>query len=108
VQKTERGFAGHLKHNILFINMIDFVQKLINMFSNLFEKKTNATPLIVYSMGKVGSTSILESLKDLRLEVPIYHAHWLTKESLNRAKLWADKHYEKSTPVTVGNIPIQS
>ena len=42
-------------------------------------------PIIVYAMGKVGSTSAFISLKRLNLGVPLYHVHylmtWTTKPS---------------------------
>ena len=34
-------------------------------------------PIVVYQMGKVGSRSVYEALVDLRLAVPVYHAHVL-------------------------------
>lgn len=34
-------------------------------------------PILVYQMGKVGSTTVYQSLKDLELEVSIYHIHLL-------------------------------
>ena len=34
-------------------------------------------PIIVYQMGKVGSSSMYWSLDALRLNVPVYHLHFL-------------------------------
>jgi hypothetical protein len=36
-------------------------------------------PILVYQMGKVGSTSILNALRALDLDVPVYHIHHLNK-----------------------------
>lgn len=43
-------------------------------------KKFNIdTPIIVYQMGKVGSSSVYDALRDLDLDVPVYHAHVLNR-----------------------------
>lgn len=34
-------------------------------------------PIIVYQMGRVGSTSVYSALRRLDLDVPVYHAHAL-------------------------------
>ncbi len=39
-------------------------------------------PIIVYQMGKVGSSTIVASLKALKLRRPIYHVHTLTQEGI--------------------------
>lgn len=36
--------------------------------------------IIVYQMGKVGSTTVAETLKSLHLKMPVYQVHHLTKE----------------------------
>ncbi len=36
-------------------------------------------PIVVYQMGKVGSTSVYYSLKRLELGVPLYHLHYLNE-----------------------------
>jgi hypothetical protein len=44
------------------------------------EKKYNLdTPIIVFQMGKVGSSSVYDALCDLDLDVPVYHAHVLNR-----------------------------
>jgi hypothetical protein len=44
-------------------------------------------PIIVYQMGKVGSTSMFRSLKALDLDVPVYQLHFLTE--LKEVETWA-------------------
>lgn len=34
-------------------------------------------PIVIYQMGKVGSSSVFKSLKALDLDVPVYHTHFL-------------------------------
>jgi hypothetical protein len=48
-----------------------------------------AKPIVVHQMGKVGSTSVRNSLKALRLDVPVHHSHELAEAVINRpAELW--------------------
>lgn len=47
-----------------------------------------APPILVFQMGKVGSTSILHTLKLMDLGRPIYHAHYLSIEGVRAAKTW--------------------
>ena len=43
-------------------------------------------PLIIYQMGKVGSSTIAASLKALNLSRPIYHVHVLTPELIDKVE----------------------
>ncbi len=49
-------------------------------FSPLYKKR----PLVIYQMGKVGSESVEHSLASYQLGCPIYRAHALRKEHLQR------------------------
>jgi hypothetical protein len=40
-------------------------------------------PLLIYQMGKVGSTSVEESLRALDLGIPIFHIHFLTDDLMD-------------------------
>lgn len=40
-------------------------------------------PVVIYQMGKVGSSSINRSLKVLRQDMPIFHVHYLTKDLID-------------------------
>lgn len=51
----------------------------------------NEEKVIVYTMGKIGSTTVEKSLKALR-KMPVYHIHVLTPDGIDRA----DKIYEES------------
>ena len=50
----------------------------------LFLRYRGKDPLLVYQMGKVGSNTILHSLKRLELERPIFHVHHLTYQGVKR------------------------
>lgn len=57
---------------------------LYSNFSLHLANRRSPAPLIVYQMGKVGSTTILRSLKALNLEMPVYQVHVLTPEGIAR------------------------
>ncbi|NET32778.1 MAG: sulfotransferase family 2 domain-containing protein [Cyanothece sp. SIO1E1] len=41
--------------------------------------------IVIYQMGKVGSTTIWKSLESLNLDIPVYHVHYLKSESVKRS-----------------------
>jgi hypothetical protein len=53
--------------------------KLLNIQYKNFEK---IPPILVYQSGKVGSSTVVDSLKALRLKNPVYHLHYLSHELL--------------------------
>jgi hypothetical protein len=53
-------------------------------------------PVIVYQMGKVGSTTIRESLETLNLNSPIYHSHLLTKKRIDETEQKRKKFFRTS------------
>ncbi len=61
-------------------------------------------PLLIYQMGKVGSSSVMRSLPDFNLCMPIYHLHYLTKkrilETENKRKIYfnTEKHTSLQRP----------
>jgi N-acetylglucosaminyldiphosphoundecaprenol N-acetyl-beta-D-mannosaminyltransferase len=48
-------------------------------------RKTGA-PIIVYQMGKVGSRTVVESLKKSKVNGPIFHVHFLNKDNIEQAE----------------------
>lgn len=60
-------------------------------------------PIIVYQMGKVGSMSVYRALRELRLDVPVYHLH-----SLNGLEEQAEWLAEKrdTTPKTLERMRV--
>ncbi|MGF1521841.1 MAG: putative capsular polysaccharide synthesis family protein [Leptolyngbyaceae cyanobacterium] len=52
------------------------------------EGTQSSDKIIIYQMGKVGSTTIWDSLEALNLDIPIYHIHTLKPEIIQKA---ADK-----------------
>lgn len=63
-------------------------------------KKYNIdAPIIVYQMGKVGSSSVYDALCDLDLDVPVYHAHVLNRfdvyeEGVRRTRVAPENNME--------------
>lgn len=51
---------------------------------------SRASPVLIHQMGKVGSSSIFDSLKATKLDRPLFHIHFLNPESIQRAEnmLW--------------------
>ena len=49
-----------------------------------FQKPGERDPIIIYQMGKVGSSSLYHSLLDRQLPNPVYQVHYLTETGLNQ------------------------
>lgn len=52
-------------------------------------------PLIIYQMGKVGSRTIFNSLKPLKLDMPIYHTHGLTRSYIAEREIRSKRYFRK-------------
>jgi hypothetical protein len=48
-------------------------------------KTTQHGPILVYQMGKVGSRSIVDSLRAVKLHRPVYHVHFLNQDNIQKA-----------------------
>jgi len=46
-------------------------------------------PVLVYQMGKVGSTTICRSLRQANVQHPIYHVHFLSQDGIKSAEAYA-------------------
>jgi len=89
------------------------IQKLFKRnFSATWAKKyrqftqshqTDRDTLIIYQMGKVGSSSIKRSINDLALDMNIYHVHALTDDRIKEL----EKVYRKASKV-YGNAVIHN
>lgn len=65
----------------------------INLFSRPYHEfrlrrslATSGEPILVYQMGKVGSSSIVKSLNALKVDRPVYHVHFLNLRNIERAQ----------------------
>jgi hypothetical protein len=52
----------------------------------LLRRISSSSPIIIYQMGKVGSTTVYKSLKNANLYSPIYHVHFLSWEGIKNAE----------------------
>lgn len=52
-------------------------------------------PVLVFQMGKVGSTSIYHTLDGMNLGRPVYHAHYLSSQGVKKARKWHRLHQGK-------------
>ena len=53
---------------------------------NRSHQRYKGSPLLIYQMGKVGSSTVQASLRSLKLDMPIYHTHILTKERISETE----------------------
>lgn len=59
----------------------------------------NGTPVVlIYQMGKVGSSSIFAALKEKDIPWPIYHIHYLSEKRLQEAIYWHEINDFKYIP----------
>lgn len=64
----------------------------------MFTNTASKTPIAVYQMGKVGSETIVNSLKQIDLGVPIYHVHILSHQNIEIA---LNNYQQKQQPLTL-------
>lgn len=80
--------------NILTRNYL--INKINECRNFQLSHQENKCPLIVYQMGKVGSSTLVKSLKDMNnLDMDVYHVHFLTHESIRNI----EKVYKHATKV---------
>ena len=66
----------YLENNYYFL-------KLYNGLRNVFYGLSNKEPVIVYQMGKVGSTTLLRTLSQFEIGLPVYQIHSLDPTELD-------------------------
>lgn len=60
----------------------------------LTSRRRSGRPILVYQMGKVGSRTIVKSLRGAGLDSPIFHVHFLAEENLRE---WEERHRARWT-----------
>jgi len=70
-----------------------YSHKYYQLFRLYLANLTNKEIVVVYQMGRVGSTSILRSLEASKLNLPIFHVHRLTKDYINKREEIYKKHF---------------
>jgi Putative capsular polysaccharide synthesis protein len=76
--RAQRTLAGWLSKYYYAARIFYY---LYFTFMRLHRKK----PILIYQMGKVGSSSVQESLKSLGMGAAIYHVHHLDSDSVRRS-----------------------
>jgi hypothetical protein len=64
------------------VNKNYFFAKAYYHFRFYFSNLRSREPLLIYQTGKVGSSTVLKSVKALDLDMPIFHIHTLTPEGM--------------------------
>jgi len=85
--------------------MPDTVKKIAKTIKKIKLKMNPHPPIVVWQMGKVGSSSVYESLKSTRIANPVFHIHFLNPENLNRVQhIYQEKGLAVPTHIHDGNI----
>jgi hypothetical protein len=77
--KSNRGLLGRLRYRYYRLAKAYYHLALLRM-----QRRDREPPILVYQMGKVGSRTVLTSLREAGLGVRIFHVHFLTPESIDR------------------------
>ena len=79
--RFSNGVSQRVKRTLIYLAGSNYYSAKIFYFRTLHKKliKNGNPPLIIYQMGKVGSSTILRSLEALDLGVPIFHVHYLSQ-----------------------------
>jgi len=66
--------------------MPDAVKKIANTIKKIKLRMNPHPPIVVWQMGKVGSSSVYQSLKSSRVANPVFHIHFLNPQNLKRVQ----------------------
>lgn len=92
-------FARHLLHQIVHQNF--YAAKVYHYLDLLASNAKNRDALLVYQMGKVGSTTIVRSLRSLGLKMAVHHVHMLAREGIERFEAVVRESLGTSCKLTV-------
>ena len=59
---------------------------------------SNKSPIYLYQMGKVGSSTVFTSLRAMGLSMPIHHIHYLSQHYLDTNEQFYKDHYIEHNP----------
>ena len=83
-----------------FSRNFSWVVRLIVIIKLRCMNLTKANPILILTMGKVGSSSIYRSLKE-QLNVQVFHLHTFTTERIEETKISHLKSHRRSIPVHI-------
>ena len=64
-----------------------------------FSRARRKEPLLVFQMGKVGSTTVVRSLEAAGLDMAVYHAHVLTQDAMAKVEKAYRRHFAQMSLV---------
>ena len=77
--KSDRGPVGRLRYRSYRLAKAYYHLALLRM-----QRRDREPPILVYQMGKVGSRTVLASLREAGTAARIFHVHVLTREGIER------------------------
>jgi Putative capsular polysaccharide synthesis protein len=77
--RSDRGLVDRLRYRYYLLAKAYYHLALLRM-----QRRDREPPILVYQMGKVGSRTVLTSLREAGLGPRIFHVHVLTPESIER------------------------
>lgn len=89
------GIKGKIKNAVLSNLCRSYtLAKWMNVSSLRHAYEGYDSGVVIFQMGKVGSSSIYESLKRVEPDLPVYHAHVLTPSQLDATEALTKVHWE--------------
>lgn len=80
------------------ISLFRFIRSFID--AKIAFKNPSRPPILIYQMGKVGSTTIYNSLKNSLIQNPIFHLHFLSNDLVYHRR----RHKEAGLPIAPYHI----
>lgn len=82
-------------------NLIRYLQKNYAFFAKYYRylvlrKNSKKDSILVYTMGKVGSATVTDSLNNQLKDYFVYHLHWLSKNNLKQDQKFHKTFYSKN------------
>lgn len=88
VREVAMRILAGLANSNYYTARLFYIKRLQNS-----KKHYQNPPLLIYQMGKVGSSSIQRSLKALKLDRPIFHVHYLSKSRVEELEKERRKYF---------------
>lgn len=76
-------------------NRYYWIDRNYNYLRYCFLRPKVKTPLVIYQMGKVGSTTVAEALKKINIDYDIFHVHVLSKEKIKET----ERRYSRASKI---------
>jgi hypothetical protein len=83
---------GNFKMKFIFRKIREVLERnrifstIYHEFRLQYKRIKNKDVILVYQMGKVGSRTIVDSLKEIKINKSIYHVHFLNNENIKKSQ----------------------